>query len=428
MTVRRRQRGEPLIMLGAIMCGWVGVRAALWEPPYSQAPYSQANASIIGEAELKSMRAQAAPVARHPARHTFSELLAATVREQGPLATGVNYVTDAVPAPADRMLPALAEGPSLVPQPALAETHFGAGAHPSPAPVHPLSLAATHQLMWMAAVSAIPATWQEGAPPPAGQSVDAPPALTPRQREMLSVMFPPSVTASAGSQSGNGAQARRWSGDGWLLARGGGEASASGAALPTYGASQYGAVLRYRLDPAGGHQFSLYARAASAMASLPGGSQDKDAALGLSARPLPWLPVMLAAEARVSQFEDGTTHLRPAIMGVSQLAPMQLPLGLRADLYAAGGYVGGAAATAFAEGQLHVDRQVAALGPASLRMGAGAWGGAQQGVSRLDVGPSVSVAVTGGHTAARVVVDWRFRVAGDAAPPSGPAVTLAAGF
>jgi len=179
MTVRRRQRGEPLIMLGAIMCGWVGVRAALWEPPYSQAPYSQANASIIGEAELKSMRAQAAPVARHPARHTFSELLAATVREQGPLATGVNYVTDAVPAPADRMLPALAEGPSLVPQPALAETHFGAGAHPSPAPVHPLSLAATHQLMWMAAVSAIPATWQEGAPPPAGQSVDAPPALTP---------------------------------------------------------------------------------------------------------------------------------------------------------------------------------------------------------------------------------------------------------
>jgi hypothetical protein len=34
----------------------------------------------------------------------------------------------------------------------------------------------------------------------------------------------------------------------------------------------------------------------------------------------------------------------------------------------------------------------------------------------------------GDRAGARLGVDWRFRVAGDAAPSSGPAVTLSAGF
>ena len=69
-----------------------------------------------------------------------------------------------------------------------------------------------------------------------------------------------------------------------------------------------------------------------------------------------------------------------------------------------------------------------AIGPIQLRLGAGAWGGAQQGASRMDIGPSASVGLAGGHTSARIAVDWRFRVAGDAAPSSGPALTVAAGF
>ena len=92
------------------------------------------------------------------------------------------------------------------------------------------------------------------------------------------------------------------------------------------------------------------------------------------------------------------------------------------------GYVGGYAATAFVDGQLRVDRPIATIGPTEIRAGGGAWGGAQQGANRLDVGPTASVKVSSGQIGARLGVDWRFRVVGDAAPSSGPAMTLAAGF
>lgn len=56
-------------------------------------------------------------------------------------------------------------------------------------------------------------------------------------------------------------------------------------------------------------------------------------------------------------------------------------------------------------------------------------GGAQKGAARLDVGPAASAAVGLGESGgARLAVDWRFRVAGSAAPKSGPALTLSAGF
>ena len=49
--------------------------------------------------------------------------------------------------------------------------------------------------------------------------------------------------------------------------------------------------------------------------------------------------------------------------------------------------------------------------------------------SRLDVGPTATVGWPLGPTgAARLGVDWRFRVRGNAIPASGPAVTLSAGF
>ena len=97
-------------------------------------------------------------------------------------------------------------------------------------------------------------------------------------------------------------------------------------------------------------------------------------------------------------------------------------------MYAAAGYVGGYAATAFVDGQLRVDHHIATIGPTEIRAGGGVWGGAQQGASRVDVGPTASIGLASGHAAARLRFDWRMRVAGDAAPTSGPAVTIAAGF
>ena len=63
-----------------------------------------------------------------------------------------------------------------------------------------------------------------------------------------------------------------------------------------------------------------------------------------------------------------------------------------------------------------------------MRLGAGAWAGGQEGATRLDLGPRASLRLRLGETASRLALDWRFRVAGEARPASGPALTLSAGF
>jgi len=420
MSPGHKHRGEPLLMMGALLCGWAGLRSALWEPPYAQA---DSNPHAGGMPRGGTM----------PGARMFTQAALAGVGAKGLARPGAGRslptptfgaITRPWPAP----LPGLAPRPTLAaPRFATPEQGVPVAGPGQPAFASPPALAFAHQLMWMAAVSTMPALWLEQKNQPSAASAPPPPPV----RDVPGSLSPP-VAPQAGVDVDvppvRHAAVRRWSGDGWLLLRSGSEVSASGAALPTYGASQLGAVLRYRLDPGEGHQPGLYVRATSALAGLPGEGLAKDAALGLAARPLPDVPVLLAAEARVSQFADGGTHLRPAVMAISQVPPLPLPLGLRAEIYAAGGYVGGAAATGFAEGQVHVDHSFLAFGPARLRLGAGVWGGAQEGAARLDLGPSASLAVASGPVAARLAVDWRFRVAGDAAPPSGPALTLAAGF
>ena len=77
----------------------------------------------------------------------------------------------------------------------------------------------------------------------------------------------------------------------------------------------------------------------------------------------------------------------------------------------------------FADGALRLARRI---GP--VEIGAGAWGAAQPGAARLDAGPSLSWRLPVAGAALRLQADWRFRIAGDAAPRSGPALTLAADF
>ncbi len=216
----------------------------------------------------------------------------------------------------------------------------------------------------------------------------------------------------------------RWSADGWVLLRPEGGAGASGAAPATYGASQAGAVLRYRLAPGSGHRPALHLRASAAL----NGTREQDLALGFSARPLPAVPLVLGAELRAARQPAGT-QLRPAVLAVTELPPFALPGGLRGEAYGQAGWVGGRFATAFADGQLRADRGVTPPGRAELRLGAGVWGGAQKDAARLDAGPSAILAFDLGRgVPARLALDWRFRVAGDAAPASGPALALSAGF
>lgn len=216
--------------------------------------------------------------------------------------------------------------------------------------------------------------------------------------------------------------ASRWSADGWLLLRDD-SAPALLAAKPSYGRSQAGAVLRYNLAPDSAHLPQAYVRATGALA----GRREQEVAAGLSARLGRSVPLRVAGELRVSE-TGGKSELRPAVYAVTELPSFKLPLGFSGEAYLQGGYVGGSYATAFVDGQTRLERQVMRTGAGELSFGAGAWGGAQRGASRLDLGPTAALSFRLGAARGRIAADYRFRVAGGAAPASGPALTVSAGF
>lgn len=233
----------------------------------------------------------------------------------------------------------------------------------------------------------------------------------------------------AWTKNGAARHARRWSGDGWLLMRQDGGSHAldgNGAPYgPTYGANQIGAVLRYRLIPGEAHKLTAYTRAYAAL----NGTGEREAAAGFSLRPLPKVPVIALAEMRASQFQSGQIHARPAVSLVTEIPPLSLGNKVEAETYVQAGYVGGAVSTPFIDGQLRVEHvRDHAVGRAQLRVGLGAWGGAQEGANRLDVGPTLRLGLSEGGIGARLAIDYRLRVRGNAMPVSGPALTLSAGF
>ena len=231
--------------------------------------------------------------------------------------------------------------------------------------------------------------------------------------------------AAAPAKRGTG----RWSVDGWAFWRQGSDAApVSQGRVPIYGASQAGAVLQYRLAPASPRDPRLYTRAYRAL--VRGG--ESELALGGSLRPLPRLPLRMAGEVR---YTDGAfdNTVRPAAYVVSELAPVRLPYGALLEAYGQAGWVGGPDPTAFADGQASVIRewdQISGLTNNALRLslGAAAWGGAQKDAQRIDIGPTLRLDMRLGQVPARLSVDWRARVGGDASPDSGVAATISTGF
>ncbi len=63
-----------------------------------------------------------------------------------------------------------------------------------------------------------------------------------------------------------------------------------------------------------------------------------------------------------------------------------------------------------------------------LTLGAGAWGGAQPGTARFDLGPQAALRFPLGEAGFVLAIDWRLRVAGRARPGSGPTLTFGADF
>ena len=360
-----RQRGQPLVFLALIVVLWIGARVFAWTGGTPRAPVVAA--------------AQAPPPKLRPSRQAVER----PASEPGGLAS--------------------LEPPNAMTfqQRALLRPHGLA-----------IAPAAKTTLLGLVEVRAT------ASPPMIDEMVrlEAPPSAA-----MLAQ--PSAITASATLSLPPRAGQHRWSGDAWALVRSGGGSISAGPGAATYGGNQVGGILRYRLAPGDPHRPTAYLRATAAL----NGSGEREAALGLSVRPAVAIPIFVAVEGRIGVF-SGRTVIRPAVMAVTEFAPARLPGQTRAEFYAQAGYVGGTGATAFADGQLRIDRRIVQAGPVELRTGAGAWGGVQRGAARLDVGPAATLGISSGAASARIGLDWRFRVAGGAEPASGPSLTVSAGF
>lgn len=369
---RSTRRGQPLAALALVLLAWIGARTALW----AASPAEEPAPAVLAPPS-------ASPAAIRPMDSGKTRRDAAPQRPR-----------TAPPAP--QVMPRLAPPPAPVASPST-----------EPPPSQP-RIAAGHQLLFLAGMEAMPLPEDAvAAAPPLAASPPVP-------------YLPAART-----------EAVRWSADGWILWRQGGNgfnlpgAGLPGASLPAgaYGSSQAGAVLRYRLAPASAMRPTLYLRATSGLYAPRG----EELAAGLSFRPLPRLPVAVMGEARVTRTVSGDV-VRPAAALVSEFPPVSLPLGLRGEAYVQAGWVGGRDDTPFIDGQARIEKPVWRAGKAELRLGGGAWGGAQDGARRVDVGPSASLDLPVGGVNTRLSADYRFRVAGAAAPGSGAAVTFSAGF
>jgi hypothetical protein len=249
-------------------------------------------------------------------------------------------------------------------------------------------------------------------------------ALSPRTAQSPPPFLAPQRTATPAP-----GKPSRWSLDAWAFWRQGSNAApVSQGRVPIYGASQVGTLLQYRVAALGARDPRLYVRGYRALVT----DGESELALGASIRPVAALPLRMAGELRYTDAAF-TNELRPSAYVVTELPPIRLPYGAQLEAYGQAGWVGGASATPFADGQASVTREVDAVTEASgealrFSLGAGAWGGAQNDAQRIDVGPTMRFDLTLGAVPARISVDWRERVGGQAGPDSGVAATLSARF
>ena len=189
-------------------------------------------------------------------------------------------------------------------------------------------------------------------------------------------------------------------------------ASNSLAAGGTLGGSQAGARLTYQMTP----QF-----AATLRASSPVGARGGEVAAGLRWKPLRAIPIALTAERRHAIGKLGGGRSAFALFMEGGVYQQPVAMGFSLDAYAQGGVVGARKRDLFFDGGATFTRPLFR----QFSGGFGVWGGTQPGLYRVDVGPRVSMKVRG---TMRVHFDYRYRLAGNAAPGSGPAVTLAGDF
>jgi len=189
-----------------------------------------------------------------------------------------------------------------------------------------------------------------------------------------------------------------------------------------YGGSQAGAILSFRTFGDRQRNISLYGRLTTAL-SVSGEDQ---LALGIKVKPNSKIPFSLYAERRF----DGSQRLgsSTAVFVAGGVGPVRLKGNLNLETYGQAGYVFGSDSSYFFDASGVIQKPVLSHRRKTLALGAGLWAGGQKGATRVDIGPRASIRIPMGSLSTRVSVDWRTRIAGNAAPGSGLAVTVSTGF
>lgn len=247
---------------------------------------------------------------------------------------------------------------------------------------------------------AAPVVRRPVAPPPAVLRLSPVlPAIVPAPVEATASTAPPPAVSPTASRPGF-----VLSGSAWLFARERGPTSLGQGQL---GGSQAGVRLYGR--------FARTPLALTARVSAPLRDRGAEASGGVA---LVKGNTALLLERRVAVDKGGRDAFSAtAVTGASD---RPLPLGLTAEYYAQAGVVGLRQRDLFIDGAVSARRRLRD----GVEAGLGVSGGAQPGVRRLDLGPQL----VWRNGRVRVTGEYRVRVAGNAVPASGPALTLATDF
>lgn len=211
----------------------------------------------------------------------------------------------------------------------------------------------------------------------------------------------------------------RWRASAWTLWREDGPRGTELVSAGRLGGSQAGLRVDYELTPQASTRAIAYGRLTSAL-QRPAAPE---AAVGVAFQPSRAIPVTLAAERRIALGKGARDAT--SLMVVGGFGPTHVVPRIEAEAYAQSGMVGMRRRDLFIDGKLSL---LSPLAQSRLKIGGAISGGAQPGVSRLDIGPEVQIRLPLPQTGARIAVEWRERVAGNARPGSGLTVTIAADF
>ena len=189
--------------------------------------------------------------------------------------------------------------------------------------------------------------------------------------------------------------------------------AASLASNGMLGGSQAGLRLLYRVN----RQFAASLRTSAPLGTATRGGE---AALGVRYQPFASIPVSLTAERRQS-FGKGAGRSAFALFAEGGLWQRPIAAGFALDAYLQGGVVGMRHRDLFVDGAATLTRPLWR----GFSVGGGVWGGMQPGLTRIDVGPRLSMKLGRGM---RAHLDYRYKAAGNALPGSGAVVTLAGDF